>query len=460
MQRQQNHIVGTTLVGCVPEYTGGPWHRVVIPQGVARIAGGAFSFRDNQLSVTVPDSVAQIDEKAFDTVKYTDLYGIPGGCAERFAREHSDLFHQVRFYSNAFPALPAPQPDAPRAARTGFDPALAGALLWETETAAGDAPVRLPRSLFVVEQQEHTDEKLMVFSQRQAVVMRAPGKLELEECRVTCDAHNIARHTPPLTRYAGIGFEALPGLIQRAQDARARDYAGMNADNWADYLCEASPAAAPSRHPLVRFAAYPTRRYSDERQPLYWYVLDVKGDKALLLSRDGLECRCRDDANVTMEKNGPFVNRRVGPVSPWRDSALRHWMNDWLLHGLFTEVERRWIAPDGPEGDALTCLSIAQFKDFLQGDPAAEMRPTGYAVGLGASVFIPTDGTKPEYLKNAGKGIWWLRDERGEGFMAAGVGNAACVDFGGHVISQPCYDGAVGVRPSLWIGLDHWRQTR
>ena len=450
MRRQRNTIEGTTLVECHPEDSGDGSSRVVVPQGVTRIAGSAFNFRANYMSVVVPDSVERIDEDTFDTIKFTDLYGIPGGCADDFARSHSNPFHQVRFYSNAFPSRPVPRRDERRSVAEGFEPALAGALLWESPGKAEGSGVLLPRSLFDVEVQDTPDGDMMVYYHRLTVVMRTPGKLELEYYGILYDGYDPGRNTTPHTLYSDLDFEALPGMIERSKDERARCYAGMNAGNWEDYLRVALEDSKPSRLPLVAFGSFPALRYQPLPMPLYWYVLEVSGDRALLLCRDGLIPRQWDDTNV-QKIHGTFITKR-GKACSWETSQLRHWLREEAPELLFTGEERRFIC-----GDGLTCLSVEEFDRCLSGDPAAEARPTGFAVGAGAFIFIPTKGTKTEYLRNAGRTIWWLRDEKGRGWFSEDDSHVACVSMDGAVMSAWCDKNIYCVRPAVWVSLEFFR---
>lgn len=63
------------------------------------------------------------------------------------------------------------------------------------------------------------------------------------------------------------------------------------------------------------------------KEPIEWVVLDVQGDKALLISKYGLDVR-------------PY-NTEYNHVT-WEECTLRTWLNDTFLNAAFT--------PEGQQG--------------------------------------------------------------------------------------------------------------
>ena len=79
----------------------------------------------------------------------------------------------------------------------------------------------------------------------------------------------------------------------------------------------------------VTLGSFPQSDASGEKkEPVEWIVLAVEGDKALLISEKGLDCRVYHGDNTTMT---------------WENCELRKWLNGEFLEGTFTAEEQAKI---------------------------------------------------------------------------------------------------------------------
>ena len=176
---------------------------------------------------------------------------------------------------------------------------------------------------------------------------------------------------------------------------------------------------------------------SNGAEIIEWIVLDVKDDKALVISRYGLENKRYHDslADIT-----------------WESCDLRAWLNSTFLNEAFSVTEQSILeevsvtAEDNPvfgteagedTKDRLFIMSANEAEQLLpESDRACEA--TSYAGSLGAYVD-----------SNNGKSVWWLRSPGRYSTSAARVGFDGSVNYGGYSvdIDYTC------VRPAAWINL-------
>ena len=79
---------------------------------------------------------------------------------------------------------------------------------------------------------------------------------------------------------------------------------------------------------VVTFGTYPQKADGADSTPIEWLVLDVQGDRALLLS-----CRGLDTKQYHTEKTG----------TTWESCSLRTWLNGEFLERAFSEKEQAGI---------------------------------------------------------------------------------------------------------------------
>ena len=182
---------------------------------------------------------------------------------------------------------------------------------------------------------------------------------------------------------------------------------------------------------------------SKNTESIEWIVLDVQGNKTLVLSKDALDA-------VPFHKD--YVS--VG----WEDSSLRSWLNDSFLNTAFDEEEqdiilmtkvdnsasqgnKKWgTKSNGTTNDKIFLLSYAEVDQYFGDEKSRICKPTEFAVSRGADIRKQNDGTE--------SGWWWLRSpgERNH--------HAAFVNFDGKVYSNAVGNDYLSVRPAMWIDLD------
>ena len=206
----------------------------------------------------------------------------------------------------------------------------------------------------------------------------------------------------------------------------------------------------------MTFGTYPQTAAGNDSTPIEWLVLAREGNKALLISRYGLDAQPynREDTDIT-----------------WEKCTLRTWLNGTFLNKAFTAQEQEGIlvtdvdnsASQGYSGwgtsggnntrDRVFLLSYAEANKYFgvqhynvlgaTDNMKSRISPTSYARKQGAytySSYQTTDGTEA--------GWWWLRSH------GDFQGNAACVNSKGSLGSYFVFDDSTFVRPALWVNLE------
>ena len=193
---------------------------------------------------------------------------------------------------------------------------------------------------------------------------------------------------------------------------------------------------------VVRFGRYEQDNdRSNGAEGIEWIVLDVQSEKALLLSRYGLDCKryYKDQTPVT-----------------WETSDLRVWLNGDFSETAFNEDEigrillSRIPADKNPEyntdagnetEDRVFLLSASEAEQYLT-EETAKCQATAYTLAEGGSSG-----------KN-GYSWWFLRTPGSEQKMVMIIKTDGTMNTGGAV---PDGKGANGVnRPALWLDLSNW----
>ena len=214
------------------------------------------------------------------------------------------------------------------------------------------------------------------------------------------------------------------------------------------------PAAQPKPAPLpqpavavgsiVHFGRYPQTAAGTDMTPIEWIVLDVRGNKALLLSRYGLDVK-------------PY-HLKYQTVT-WEQCTLRSWLNGEFLLRAFTTREQTailvtivnndrsqgfsgWFSSGGDNTqNRIFLLSYAEANKYFHvthdDNVRARLQPTAYALKEGA--WTNSD------FKTA---WWWLRSPGTDQYYAAIVNSAGFL-----------YDKFVDtdngcVRPAMWVDLN------
>ena len=173
-------------------------------------------------------------------------------------------------------------------------------------------------------------------------------------------------------------------------------------------------------------------------EPIEWIVLDVKNDKALVISKYALDCVRYDD---------------TGHAVTWETCGLRPWLNSIFFERAFGSYDHDIIASTklienpinakyGDDGtDKVFLLSVSEAKKYFKSNKARKCLGTAYCYAEGA-------------VGNVGKAkenwcVWWLRSTKESNLVPY-------VDYNGSIPKKyECGDSLVyAVRPAMWIYLD------
>lgn len=217
-------------------------------------------------------------------------------------------------------------------------------------------------------------------------------------------------------------------------------------------LAVAARDAAFSVGNYVTFGHYPQTASCSDSTPIEWLVLARDGNRALLISRYGLDAQ-------------PY-NTQYTSVT-WEKCTLRTWLNGTLMDRAFTANEQSAILltnvdnsnSHGYSGystsggnntqDRIFLLSYAEANRYLgvtyddSNNTRSRVAPTAYAIAQGAwksSLSKTADGDAA--------GWWWLRSPGLNQSSAGSVGD------GGSLYSYNVRSGNGVVRPALWVNLD------
>ena len=172
------------------------------------------------------------------------------------------------------------------------------------------------------------------------------------------------------------------------------------------------------------------------KEAIEWLVLDVQGDKVLLVSRYALDCK-RYNTTTTGET--------------WETCSLRTWLNGTFINAAFTADEQKAVMTTTVDNsksqgyfgystkggnntqDKVFLLSYAEAWKYFKSDDARKCQPTKYAVAQNA------------YKASNGNCRWWLR--------SPGPSSADFVyDDGAHPTIYVSGSSAA-VRPAFWLDL-------
>ena len=202
----------------------------------------------------------------------------------------------------------------------------------------------------------------------------------------------------------------------------------------------------------VTFGHYPQTGAGNDNTEIEWLVLARDGNKALLLSRYGLDAK-------------PYNTEETSIT--WENCTLRTWLNGTFLNKAFTAQEQAGIlltnvdnsSGQGYSGfrssggnntlDKVFLLSYTEANKYLgvtrnnSNNTESRVAPTAYALKQGAY-------TNNNYMTGDGMeaGWWWLRSPDSTQISAAYVTPDGFLF--GHKVSL--VDGCV--RPALWINLE------
>ncbi len=207
--------------------------------------------------------------------------------------------------------------------------------------------------------------------------------------------------------------------------------------------------------------------FNNGSENIEWLVLDKAEEKALLISKYGLDCI-------------PFANEDVLSYTPafkssatWETSYLRNWLNDSFYNEAFSDFEKKHIqktmvenydythqrngssfttksgaviqgvktikVTKNPTNDFLYVFSEEEIEKYFPTSKSRKVKPTEYAKKMGADISYG-DG------KHA---WWWLRtnpDMNSNHSIVSGKGGIS-------TNSLPPDNESITVRPAMWINI-------
>ena len=182
---------------------------------------------------------------------------------------------------------------------------------------------------------------------------------------------------------------------------------------------------------------------SNGQEEIEWIVLAREGDRALLISKYGLDQHTNHDAYTEVT---------------WETCSLRAWLNDVFFDEAFSAEEAAAIqntsvsAEDNPRFgtdagedtiDKVFLLSLTEAEYYLDTQSAKQVSPTAYAKAQGVSVY-------EDFCS------WWLRSPGQSQNMAGYVYDDGSVIYQGSQVLRS-YGGYFkddcAVRPCLWVDL-------
>lgn len=164
------------------------------------------------------------------------------------------------------------------------------------------------------------------------------------------------------------------------------------------------------------------------KEKIEWIVLDVQGNKSLLISKFALDCQ---PYNTTYK-----YNKKGGNIIKWEDCTLLRWLNSSFKNEAFNQDERASINKNDNSDNQIFLLSYTEIEKYLSSKNDRQCAPTAYAEAQGAG--------SPHCW-------WWIRsDAYGSSISSYAHGIPGHGELG-------LYSGSIthsyGVRPSLWINL-------
>ncbi len=179
-------------------------------------------------------------------------------------------------------------------------------------------------------------------------------------------------------------------------------------------------------------------------EPIEWIVLDLQGDRALVISRFGLV-------------NAKYMNSANGQV--WANSALRATLNYDFYNAAFTDAEKAAIAVThlveseddwDPELQAYNRSGMADTDDrifVLSYAETVRYFPTDESRKCYCTEYIRVHGNRSDRLYAEGRTCWyWLRSP-------AYANNASAVDWDGSIASGYMHHARGVARPCCWVSL-------
>ena len=172
-------------------------------------------------------------------------------------------------------------------------------------------------------------------------------------------------------------------------------------------------------------------------EPITWLVLKKEGNKALIISKLGLDA-------------GPYNETRADLT--WEECTLRKWLNNTFFYAGFTMEEKQRVLdtvvknPDNVEYEVVGGNDTTDKVFLLSIDEARELFPSN-----DARMTYSTDFAKGHhaYVADNGNAWWCLRSPGYHRDYCAYVSSRGVPSAYGMLVNYPGYT----FRPAMWIEL-------
>lgn len=192
----------------------------------------------------------------------------------------------------------------------------------------------------------------------------------------------------------------------------------------------------------VRFGAFEQdNNGGNGKERLEWTVLDVQGDKALIVTKKVIDFQ-------------RYANSFEGLSADWSTSLLRTWLNNDFANAAFSAEEKSKIAATAVgssanpvygnaigagASDQVFILSDEEIEKYFQTDSERMAECTAYALARSGDSALRNPITGTSY--------WWVRTAGIEKYNAMYVHYTGTPVCSGMAVSNTI----VGVRPAVWV---------
>ena len=190
---------------------------------------------------------------------------------------------------------------------------------------------------------------------------------------------------------------------------------------------------------VVNFGYYP-KGFATSKAPIEWQVLDIQGTKALLLTKEGIDCKQYHSAN---------------DYTSWSKCSLRKWLNeDFIKTAFLTDKNAvsdkdRILAVNIPTDKnpnfSTDCGNPTQDKVFL----LSAREALAYFASNSTRICKAT----PYAMQNGATGpnsYWLLRTLGNYGANVCYVGTDGSISYNGYYVNATNRV----IRPAIWVELD------
>ncbi len=120
----------------------------------------------------------------------------------------------------------------------------------------------------------------------------------------------------------------------------------------------------------IIWGAYRQSVSSPESYPLEWHIIDIQGNRAMLISKKAIDCR---------------IINRSSKVTDWAHTDLCTWLNSDFLMEAFTKKEILALLPIPEESSRIvTLISQEEAEKVIKDEEIRTCFPTEYALSKGA----------------------------------------------------------------------------